>query len=273
MTIPRVLPPIACDIDRPKIDTSREIISGAVDEFRQYIRITNNEELLPEAHFSLANAYEQVGNTQQAISSYRTIVENFSNSEQLGSALAALGRIHYDQGQYQNAYEYYNRLREERQDFALEALTGMGRAQLAMNNIEQARKHYEAALEANNDHDPAHVGLGKVALQNGNYTEARDYFNLVAESNTTEIGAEAQYLLGETYQQQQNFKQAIDAYSNVSVLYEAFDEWVAQSMLRRAECHIQLGNTGEARSLLNSLVESYPDLPEAKKAQQMLQSN
>lgn len=246
---------------------------GAIDEFRQYIRITNNQDLLPEAHFSLANAYEQTGNTQKAIDSYNSIVENFSDSEQLGPALVALARIHYDQGEYSTALNYYEKLLDERSDFRLEALTGLGKTQLAMGNIEAAQKHYEAAQEANDDYDPAKVGLAKVALRNKNYSEARDLLGLVAESNTTEIGAEAQYLLGYAAQQQKNFKQALEAYSNVSVLYEAFDEWVSKSLLRSAECHIQLGNTGEARSTLNSIVKNYPGTPEAQKAKQMLNAN
>ncbi|MDR8393105.1 tetratricopeptide repeat protein [Aliifodinibius sp. S!AR15-10] len=246
---------------------------GAINEFRQYIRITNNQDLLPEAHFSLANAYEQTQKVNQAIESYQTIVENYPDSEQLGPALVALARIYFDRSDYSTSFDYYNKLLEERKDFSLEALAGMGKTQLAMGNVDAAEQHFNAALKVNSDYDPAKVGLGKIALRNGNYSEATDQFALVAESNTTEIGAEAQYLLGQTQQQQQNYNEALDAYSNVSVLYEAFDEWVAKALLRSAECHIQLGNTGEARSTLNSIVENYPGMQEAQKAQQMLNSN
>lgn len=245
----------------------------AIDEFRQYIRITNNEQLLPDAYFSLANAYEQLGKIQQAIDSYRVIVDSYSNSERIGSALAALGRIFFDQEQYSTSFEYYNRLLEEGSSFRLGALTGMGEAQLAMGNIDQAREHFEAALNTNSNHAPARVGLGKVALRNGNHAEARDLFALIAESNTTEIGAEAQYLLGVTEQQQQNYDQALEAYSNVKILYEAFDNWVAKALLKSAECYIQLGNVGEARNTLNSIVENYTGTQEAQQAQRMLQSN
>ena len=245
----------------------------AVEEFRQYIRITNNEQLLPEAYFSLGNAYEQLGDIQQAIEAYRVIVNSYSGSERLGSALASLGRIYFDRGEYSTSYDYFDRLLEEGSSFRLGALTGMAEAQLAMGNIERARQHYESALETNASHAPARVGLGKVALRKGNYTEAQDLFGLIAESNTTEIGAEAQYLLGVTHQRQQNYKEALEAYSNVNVLYEAFDNWVAKSLLKSAECYIQLGNTGEARSTLNTVVENYGGTPEARQAQRLLQSN
>ncbi|MDX1617181.1 MAG: tetratricopeptide repeat protein [Balneolaceae bacterium] len=247
--------------------------NGAINEFRQYIRITNNQDLLPEAHFSLANAYEQIGQLQSAIDSYRAILEGHPDSQQVGPALVALARINEERGEFSTAYNYYSRLHDQRSDFRLEALAGMGQTQLAMNNVDQAREHFESALEVNRDYDPAKVGLGKVALRNGNYSEALDLFGLVAESNTTEIGAEAQYYLGYTHQQQRNFEEALDAYSNVSVLYEAFDDWVARALLRSAECHVQLGNTGQARSTLNDIIENYSGTPEAQKAKQMLNSN
>ncbi len=246
--------------------------SSAIEELRQYIRITNNQQLLPEAQFSLANAYEQTNQMQQAVETYNLVVESYPNSERAAPSLAALGRISYSQGRYQQSLEYFKQLGDSSQRYRLEAYIGMGNAQLAMGNILDAKSRYQSALDMNGSFDPARVGLGKVAIENGNYSEARDRLSLVAESNTTEIGAEAQYLLGVVEQEQQQFEQALEAYSNVSVLYSAHDNWVSKSMLRSAECYIQLGNRGEARNTLNAIVENYPGTEEAEKAQKLLDS-
>ena len=171
------------------------------------------------------------------------------------------------------SFEYFSRLSEQGSKYQQEAYIGMGNAQLAMNNIDQAETHYEKALERNSDYAPARVGLGKVALQKQNYQEAKDLFALVAEANTTDVGAEAQYLLGVVEQQQGNFKAAVKAYSNVSVLYEAYNEWVAKALLGRAESYIQMGQQAEARSTLNTLVEEYAGTPEAKEAQRLLNTD
>lgn len=245
---------------------------SAIEELRQYIRITNNRQLLPEAQFSLANAYEQTGQIDQAIETYKLIVDSYPQSQRAAPSLAALGRLSYNQGNYRQSLEFFNQLSEKDQGYRLEAYIGMGNAQLAMDNIPEAKAQYESALNINGSYDPARVGLGKVAIENGNYDEARDRLNLVAESNTTEIGAEAQYLLGVVDQEQQQFNQALESYSNVKVLYSAFDDWVSKSMLRSAECYIQLGNRGEARNTLNEIVKNYPGTEEAKKAQRLLDS-
>ncbi len=245
---------------------------AAIDEFQQYIRITNNQELLPDAHFNLANAYEQTNQIAKAVDQYEMIVNDFSDSERVGPALASLGRIAYSRVDYKQSFEYFSRLADQEQKYREEAYIGMGNAQLAMNNLDEAEKHYQSALQGNEDYEPAKVGLAKIAVEKGNYQRAQELLSPIAESNTTEVGAEAQYYLGEVHQQQGNYKQAVKAYANVNILYEAFSNWVARALLRQAESYIQMGQTGEARSTLNTLIEDYPGTPQAKDAQELLDS-
>lgn len=243
---------------------------AAIKEFQQYIRITNNQELLPDAHFNLANAYEQTDQVAKAVDEYEMIVNEYPNSERVGPSLASLGRIAYSRVNYQQSFKYYSRLAEQEQKYRQEAYIGMGNAQLAMNNLSEAEKYYQAALDSNEDYEPAKVGLAKIAIKKENYQRAEELLSPIAESNTTEVGAEAQYYLGEIFQQQGNYQQAVKAYANVNILYEAFSDWVARALLKQAESYIQLGQTGEARSTLNTLVEDYPGTPQAKEAQKLL---
>ncbi|WP_255233433.1 tetratricopeptide repeat protein [Aliifodinibius salipaludis] len=245
---------------------------AAIDEFQQYIRITNNRELLPDAHFNLANAYEQTDQIAKAVDEYEMIVNEFPDSERVGPSLASLGRIAYSRVNYKQSFEYFSRLAEQQQKYREEAYIGMGNAQLAMNNLSEAEKHYQAALDNNADYEAAKVGLAKIAIEKENYQRAQELLSPIAESNTTEVGAEAQYYLGEIHQQQGNFEQAVKAYANVNILYEAFSDWVARALLRQAESYIQMGQRGEARSTLNTLIEDHPETPQAKDAQKLLDS-
>lgn len=243
---------------------------GAIGDFQQYIRITNNQELLPDAHYNLANAYEQTDQTAKAMEAYQTVVSDFPNSERAAPSLASLGRIAYSRVNYQESFDYFSQLAEQGSKYRQEAYIGMGNAQLAMNNMAEAEKQYQAALGSDPEYAPAKVGLAKVAIEQENYQKANDLLTLVAEANTTEIGAEAQYLLGVVSQQQGNYEAAVKAFSNVNILYEAYDEWVAKALLKKAESYIQMGQQGEARSELNTLIEDYPGTPQAKEAQRIL---
>lgn len=243
---------------------------GAIKEFQQYLRITNNDELIPDAHYNLANAYEETDQMNNAVEEYKLIVSEFPNSERSAPALESLGQIANSRENYQQAFKYFEQLSEKGSEYRQEALIGMGNVQLTMENPEQAGEHFQSALDNDKNYDPANVGLAKVAIENENYQKAEDFLSPVAESNTTKIGAEAQYLLGVVHQEQGNYSAAVDAYSNVSVLYEAFDEWVAKSLLNQARSYIQMGQAGEAKSTLNTLIEDYPDMPQAQEAQRLL---
>ncbi|NBC65698.1 MAG: tetratricopeptide repeat protein [Bacteroidetes bacterium] len=246
---------------------------AAVREFRQYLRVTNNRELMPEAYYNLADAYTRTDSLGQASDALLTLVNEFPNSERTAPALAELGRLQNEMGNYNQSLNYYQQLLENDERYRQEAYLGIGNAQLQLGNINEARQNFERVLSINSENNAARIGVGKVLMQDGRQDEARRFFQLVAENSTTEIGAEAQYLLGESYQSEGDRESALEAYSSVSVLFETFDEWVAEAQYKTAEIYIRQGNRGEATNLLNSIVETYPDTPGAQKARRLLQSN
>ncbi|MGF1670538.1 MAG: tetratricopeptide repeat protein, partial [Balneolaceae bacterium] len=247
--------------------------NAAVSEFRQYIRITNNQNLLPEAYFNLADAYQRTGSMEQAAEAYETIINDFSNSDQAPLALAELGRIRFEQGKYQDAERYFSRLAEQGTRYSQEANLGLGNVNLAMNQNSIARTHFEQVLASNPNNDVAKNGLAKILMNENKYEEARTIFREVVERSNTQPGAEAQYYIGKTFQQQGNFDNALEEYSRVEVLYEAFDIWVGEAQYSTAEIYIRQGRRGDAISLLNSIVEKFPGTVPARKAQRLLQNN
>ncbi|MBO6522256.1 MAG: tetratricopeptide repeat protein [Balneolaceae bacterium] len=244
---------------------------GAIREFRQYLRVTNSDALAPEAYSNLGESYRQLGQIDRAISSYQTIVDDYPNDGQVPSALTSLGLLYYEQGEYETSHGYFDQLLRTASRFAQEAYIGMGNASLAQNELETAREEYESALEVNPGNEAASVGLGKVARAEANYEEAQTILAPIAERNTTDIGAEAQFYLGRLQQDQNNFEAAIAEYAKVKVLFEAFDSWVSLGMYNSAECNILLGNRGDALAILNEIIETYPGTEAAQKAQTLIE--
>lgn len=245
----------------------------AIASFRQYIRVTNNESNVPEAYYNIADSYMQLDQPAKARQAYQTIVDNYPASERVAPALAALGRLSFEEGNYQESYGYYNRLLDQSGQLKLEAHIGMGNASLAMNKLDEARQQFETATQLNSSSDLGRLGLGKVALKQKQYDQAESLLQPIAKNNTTEIGAEAQFRLGQSYQQQGDYDRALKAYSNVKVLYEAFDRWVSDALLHSAQCYIEQGNKNEARNTLNAIIDQYPGTDAAKAAQKMLNTD
>jgi len=137
----------------------------------------------------------------------------------------------------------------------------------------EARQNFEQVLNLNSENDAARVGLGKVLLNDGRVEEARRFFNLVARNNSTAVGAEAQYLVGQSYLDEGDRPEALEAFSRVRTLFAAYDEWVSEAQYKTAEIYIREGRRGDALSLLNSIVETYPGTNGAEKAQRLLDRN
>lgn len=243
---------------------------NAVKEFRQYLRVTNSESLIPEAYSNLGESYRQLGQIENAIEAYQSIVNEFPEDDLASSALTSLGTLNFERGEYERSHANYTQLLETAPRYRQEAYVGMGNASLARDRIGQAKDEFESALQINANNNAAKVGLGKVAVANENYEEAREWLAPVAEESTTEIGAEAQYYLGKILQEQNQFNAAIEEYAKVKVLFEAFDIWVSEAMYSSAECHIRLGNRGEAMSTLNSIIDTYPGTEAEKKARALI---
>jgi TolA-binding protein len=243
---------------------------GAVREFRQYLRVTNSDALAPEAYANLGESYRQLGQTERAITAYQTILEDFPNDDQVPSALTSLGLIFYEEEAFDQSHEYFSQLLRTATRFEQEAYIGMGNASLALNQLEKARNEYESALRSNPSNEAASVGLGKVALAEDSFEEAKLMLTPIADKNTTEIGAEAQFFLGKIAYEQENLEEAIAEFARVKVLFEAFDSWVSLAMYHSAESHIKLGNRGDALAILNEIIEFYPGTEAATLAQALI---
>lgn len=243
---------------------------GAVREFRQYLRITNSDNLVPEAYANLGDSYRQMNDIDKAIEAYQTIVDEFPDDNQAPPALISLGNLYFEKGEFEASHQYFVELLEKGNRYRQEAYVGMGNASLAQNQTAKAKSEYESALSVNANNAAASVGLGKVAIAEERYSEAQSILAPIADRNTTIIGAEAQYFLGKIEQDQGNFEQAITTYAKVKILFEAFESWVSLSLYNTAECQIRLGNRGEALEILNGITETYPDTEGAKRAQQLL---
>jgi len=242
---------------------------GAIEALKQYLRVTNNEDMIPDAYFNLADAYQQSGNIDQAITNYEIIIENYPESDQAATSLAILGGIYLQQNKYDQSLSMFEQLLEKGGSYRQDALIGIAEAQLKQNNFDAANENFTRANEIE-ESDAARLGLAKIEFFNQNYEDAEQMFSAIAENNVAAIGAEAQYYEGYALQRQNLYQKALESYSKVNVLFGAFTKWVAKSMFRSAECYIQINQNGQAVQALTEITENYPNTEEAKKAEELL---
>jgi TolA-binding protein len=246
---------------------------GAVEAFRDYIRVTNSTRLVPEAYFNLAEAFRQLNDEPQAIAAYETILREHPRSARAESALLNLGMIQFDNGKFDVALDYFTQLEARTQRLRTEAGVGRGNSLLALGRLDEAEQAYRRVIQRGGTQEAAELGLAKVLIRKGQGTDAEAKLREISQNNSFEIGAEAMYWLGFVKQQAGNHAEALETYARVRVLFEAYDHWVAMSMVRTAEIQRIRGNTSESRAMYNSVIERYPNTEAANIARRVLQGN
>jgi tol-pal system protein YbgF len=108
-------------------------------------------------------------------------------------------------------------------------------------------------------------------LRQSQFAEAARAFSIfLRKFPDSAYAANAQYWLGECYYGQRRFQEAIDEFERVFMLYPASNK-VPASLLKIGYSHLELQGHATARSVFQQLIRTYPDSPEALKAQTRLQ--
>jgi TolA-binding protein len=85
----------------------------------------------------------------------------------------------------------------------------------------------------------------------------------------TETAAMAQWMIGETFFQQERYDEAIASYHRVERLF-AFERWQAAALLQAGKCHEAKGTYRDAIGLYAQLLKQYPQTTFAQEASQRM---
>lgn len=109
------------------------------------------------------------------------------------------------------------------------------------------------------------------SLREGNYVRAATEFsNLLRSYPESPLASNAQYWLAECYYGQRRFQEAIDEFERVFLLYPSSNK-VPASLLKIGYSHLERQDGATAWSVFQQLIRTYPQSPEALKAQSRLQ--
>ena len=92
------------------------------------------------------------------------------------------------------------------------------------------------------------------------FAAAREHYARVIRSEhagKSETAAMAQWMVGESYFHQENYRAALAEYLRVEILY-AYPRWQAAALLQAGKCQERLGQWKEAAQTYARLVKVYP---------------
>jgi TolA-binding protein len=112
--------------------------------------------------------------------------------------------------------------------------------------------------------------LARVTLASGDAAAARTLAQQVVTGRTDELGAEAQFVVGETWASVRDWKQAATAFLRVRYVFTAYAEWVNRAMLEAGKAYERGGDAVRARETYRDLLKRQPEPALRKEAEQRL---
>ncbi len=121
-------------------------------------------------------------------------------------------------------------------------------------------------------HGEAEYVVGRSLAAMGRLNEAREAYERVIRSPScrqSETAALAQWMIGETYFHQKNYRQAIRAYQ-LAVTAHTYPAWQAAGLLQAGKCHEVLGDPRSALDLYTRVLKQFAETPFHGEAQDRL---
>ncbi len=142
------------------------------------------------------------------------------------------------------------------------------------NDALAAADAYDADLKSASDHDPHAADVdyarGRALQGLARFDDARSAFARVIEARKgSELAARAQFMRGETYFHEKNYREALREFLKVDYLYDA-PTWQASALLEAGKVHEGLGQWAEAAETYERLRSRFPTDPSAAKAKDRL---
>ncbi len=224
-------------LDAAKADwgKAREAFETLLKEFPQTGR-------RPIAEFWIAEAYYREKNYAEAVSRFGRLADAIKDKREPWMAMISLRRAQ-----------------------ALAQQNQWSEAQTIATKIAAAFPNFEQQYEVD-------YLLGRCLANDADFEGARQAYNKVIQSTNgakTETAAMAQWMIGESFFHQKNYRAALREYSRLEILY-AFPTWQAGALLQAGKCHELLGEHQEAADCYRRIVKNYAKTAFADQAKQLL---
>ena len=102
---------------------------------------------------------------------------------------------------------------------------------------------FGSTLEA----DKSRIGLVRIALKAKDFASAQSLSQQVATSRTDEIGAEAQYLSGVSYQESGDRQNAVTAFLRNRYIFPSHERWLAKANIGLGKAYEQMKDIPKAK--------------------------
>ncbi len=214
------------------------------------------------ARFIRAESMYRTGRPREALHDFNIILNDWT-SAYTERTLLSVSELYLGLEEYNEAIAHFKQLEltsEYKANYGY-AVNNLMVAYYQIDDMDQTLlyanlvKNYDRASEE--EIANAHLHSAKVHLRRGNTAEATKELNLAALKSQTVVGAEARYRVGQLQYEAKEYDKALASAFDVINNMGSHDYWVARSFILLGDVYAAQGDTFQARSTLESVIENY----------------
>ncbi len=234
----------------------------AILAYKEFIATFPSSMLVPDAYYWIGKSALKLNRTEEARYYFEYVINEYANSGSAISSALELGKIYSENGEYEKAVEIFDTVyvSTEPTEKKAELLYRKGLALIELGKIKEV---YETFNLLSSEYpntifaEKGRLELASFELARGNYELAEEIFSRVGKERSDDIGAQAQFLYGESLFQRNKFNDAISAFVRVVNAFENYPEWRARAKLKIGDCYVKLKEYAKAKKIYKEVYKEH----------------
>ena len=248
--------------------------AAAAKAYQSYLTAEPEVKNRGQAYYWLGRSLQSLGEPVEAIRAF----DAASTAGSRFSGVALLEAIDMVSAQGDGARVHELVARGERSfasdnEVLPDVLYRKGRLLADNGNPVEARRQWEDVIRRSPGHraaDQSRLSLVRLSLSQGDAVQARSLAQQVATSRADELGAEAQFLVGEAWSAAGDWKQAATAYLRVRYVFTSYRDWIHRALLELGRTYDRSGDKARAQEPYRDLLNRKPEESIRREAERRL---
>ena len=230
-----------------------------------------------DAEFYLVEAIEKVGKPEEHLAALTSFVKNRSDNPHWARANLQLATLYTEDQDYVSASRaYVNALNGELEDKERPGV--LAALYVAHRNLRlyDSAIAYARQLIQQYPHDAraqnARIDIGEIYNQKGSYAEAIKELVPLLGRLQGDPWSSVQFFIAESYYKMGDYESGLREYLKLNYNHQGSVNWIANSLMGRAECFTALGRKSEAIVELEKIKARFPGDLFTERADQMIKT-
>ena len=251
---------------------SRKQYDKAKISYNEFITAFPQSNLIPDAWYWMGKSSRNLGKDDEALQYFNKVFEDFPDKESAVSSVIEMITIYNNRKDYNSALAMLNKSLDKLSKSPRLAELEFMKAETLINKSE-IDGAYEVLVDIVQNYngnifaEKSKIELGLIDLAAKRYDNAVNYFKGLSETRNDELGAKAQFYLGELYADQNQYSEAVTALVRVKTVFSAYDEWLTRSFLKLGDVYIEMKDYNKAQEMFKVVLSKHKGDAYGKEAQ------